>query len=149
MGFRYRRSVKIAPGIRLNFNKKSTSISIGGKYGRTTISNTGRVTNTVKTPIKGLSYTETKKISNNTSKPKSNRIIKDGKKRYIENPTVSAKTYRICSFLIRIVAIMFFVIALISLFVFPFLSILVILIAVYLWYISKVWIETAVRMKNF
>lgn len=31
MGFRFRKSVKIAPGVKVNFNKKSTSVSFGGK----------------------------------------------------------------------------------------------------------------------
>ena len=33
MGFKYRKSVKIAPGVKLNVGKKSAGISIGGKYG--------------------------------------------------------------------------------------------------------------------
>lgn len=57
MGFRYRKSVQIAPGIRVNAGKKSTSISIGGKSGRYTISSTGRRTATIRTGIPGLSYT--------------------------------------------------------------------------------------------
>lgn len=38
MGFRIRRSFKIAPGVRVNVGKRSSSISVGNKYGRTTIS---------------------------------------------------------------------------------------------------------------
>lgn len=38
MGFRFRKSFKVAPGVRLNVGKKSSSISIGNKYGHTTIS---------------------------------------------------------------------------------------------------------------
>ena len=33
MGFRFRKSFKIAPGIKLNLGKKSAGISVGGKYG--------------------------------------------------------------------------------------------------------------------
>ena len=29
MGFRFRKSFKIAPGVKLNFGKKSTSVSVG------------------------------------------------------------------------------------------------------------------------
>lgn len=42
MGFRMRRSFKIAPGVRVNVGKKSSSISFGNKYGHTTISTSGR-----------------------------------------------------------------------------------------------------------
>lgn len=33
MGFRFRKSIKIAPGIKFNIGKKSAGLSIGGKYG--------------------------------------------------------------------------------------------------------------------
>lgn len=58
MGWRFRKSIKIAPGIRLNFNKKSTSISIGGHGFHKTISSTGRTTNSFGIPGTGLYYTE-------------------------------------------------------------------------------------------
>ena len=59
MGRRFRKSIKIAPGIRMNFGKKSTSISIGGHGFHKTISPTGRVTNSFGLPGTGLYYTET------------------------------------------------------------------------------------------
>lgn len=33
MGFGFKKSIKIAPGIKLNLGKKSAGISIGGKHG--------------------------------------------------------------------------------------------------------------------
>lgn len=42
MGFRFRKSFKVAPGVRLNVGKKSSSISVGNKYAHTTISTTGK-----------------------------------------------------------------------------------------------------------
>ena len=35
--FRFRRSIKIAPGIKINFNKKSTSLTLGRRGVHTTI----------------------------------------------------------------------------------------------------------------
>lgn len=58
MGFRFRKSVKIAPGVRLNFGKKSTSVSFGTKGARYTVSSTGRKTASVGIPGTGLYYTE-------------------------------------------------------------------------------------------
>lgn len=59
MGWRFRRSVKIAPGIRINFNRKSTSLSIGGRGVHKTFSSTGRTTTSVGIPGTGLYYTST------------------------------------------------------------------------------------------
>ena len=55
MGFRFRKSVKIAPGVRLNLGKKSTSVTLGGKGARYTVSSTGRRTKSVSVPGTGLS----------------------------------------------------------------------------------------------
>lgn len=62
MGWRYRKSVKILPGVKLNLNKNSTSVSIGGKGHHTTINSKGKVTRTIGVPGTGLYHTST--ISN-------------------------------------------------------------------------------------
>ena len=43
MGLRFRKSVKILPGVKINFNKKSTSVTIGGRGAKYTISSTGQM----------------------------------------------------------------------------------------------------------
>lgn len=65
MGFRFRKSVKIAPGVRLNLGKKSTSVTLGGKGARYTVSSTGRRTKSVSVPGTGLSYSESTKSNSN------------------------------------------------------------------------------------
>ncbi len=69
MGFRFRKSIKVAPGVRLNLGKKSASVSVGGKGFKKTYSTTGRKTTTIGIPGSGLSYTTTsgqkKKTANN------------------------------------------------------------------------------------
>ena len=57
MGTRFRRSFKIAPGVRVNLNKKSASVSFGPKGLKHTISTTGKSHTTVGIPGTGLSYT--------------------------------------------------------------------------------------------
>lgn len=42
MGFKFRKSKKIAPGVRVNFNKKSSSVTFGSKGLHHTISSTGK-----------------------------------------------------------------------------------------------------------
>ena len=55
--FRFRRSVKIFPGVRWNFGKKSTSLSVGGRGAHYTFGTAGSRT-TVGIPGTGLSYTD-------------------------------------------------------------------------------------------
>ena len=68
MGLRYRKSKKILPGVRLNLNKNSASISIGPKGFKQTFSTTGRKTTTVGIPGSGLSYT-TNSSANKSGEP--------------------------------------------------------------------------------
>jgi len=55
--FRFRRSVKILPGVRWNIGKKSSSLSIGGPGAHYTFGTAGSRT-TVGIPGTGLSYTD-------------------------------------------------------------------------------------------
>lgn len=57
MGFRFRKSVKIIPGVRLNLGKKSAGISMGGKGIRVSVNTSGRTTTTVGIPSSGMSWT--------------------------------------------------------------------------------------------
>ena len=66
MGFRFRKRGKIAPGVKLNFGKKSTSVSFGGKGAHYTISSTGRKTSTVGIPGTGISYSSTQSGTNSS-----------------------------------------------------------------------------------
>ena len=56
MGFRFRKSYKIAPGVKVNIGKKSGSISLGAKGARHTISTTGRKTTSIGVPGTGIGY---------------------------------------------------------------------------------------------
>lgn len=56
MGFRFRKSIKILPGIRINFGKKSASISIGPQGAKMTVGTKGTRL-TAGLPGTGLSYT--------------------------------------------------------------------------------------------
>lgn len=55
--FRFRRSVKLFPGVRWNIGKKSSSLSFGGKGAHYTVGTSGSRT-TVGIPGTGLSYTD-------------------------------------------------------------------------------------------
>lgn len=58
MGMRFRKSIKIAPGVKLNIGKKSAGVSMGGKYGGISYnSKTGAKART-SIPGTGLSFSE-------------------------------------------------------------------------------------------
>ncbi|MFR9136557.1 MAG: DUF4236 domain-containing protein [Gemmiger formicilis] len=66
MGFRFHKSVKLLPGLRLNLNKKSISLSAGGKHLGVTVNSRGGVSGRVSAPGTGLSYT----VRSNPHKPR-------------------------------------------------------------------------------
>lgn len=75
MGFNFRKSFKIAPGVRLNVGKKGiSSVSVGGKGVRVSVGKKGTRT-TVSAPGTGLSYstfsprTKTENTNNLISPP--------------------------------------------------------------------------------
>lgn len=59
MSFRFRKSINLGSGTKLNINKKSISTSIGTRGARTTFSSNGKRTTSVGIPGSGLSYTKT------------------------------------------------------------------------------------------
>lgn len=59
MSLRFRKSIKIAPGIKFNFGTKSAGISIGTKGCRYSLNTRGRRTSTIGIPGTGLYYSQT------------------------------------------------------------------------------------------
>ena len=59
MGLRFRKSIKLGGGAKLNINKKSVGMSVGGKGARYTVNSSGRRTKSVGIPGTGLSYVST------------------------------------------------------------------------------------------
>ena len=70
MGFRFRKSIKILPGVRLNFSKSGISTSIGVPGATVNISGKGTRT-TVGLPGTGISYSELNKSAKPTQAPAS------------------------------------------------------------------------------
>jgi hypothetical protein len=56
MGFRFRRSMKLLPGVRLNLGARSASLSLGGRGAHVTVGSRG-TRSTVGIPGTGLSFT--------------------------------------------------------------------------------------------
>lgn len=77
MGFKFRKSIKIAPGVKLNINKNSVGISAGTRGARVSVNSKGRATTTVGVPGSGISYSRTTNLggnNNSTSNSSSNNI---------------------------------------------------------------------------
>ena len=47
MGLRFRKSIKIAPGVKINFNKKSISATVGTRGAHYTVNSKGKRTASV------------------------------------------------------------------------------------------------------
>jgi hypothetical protein len=58
MATKFRRSKTIAPGVKVNLNKKSASITVGGKRGRITAGTSGKVTTGASIPGTGVYWSE-------------------------------------------------------------------------------------------
>ena len=69
MSLRFRKSMKIAPGVKLNFSKNGVGMSVGTKGARMSISPTGRVTRTLGIPGTGIYDVETISTGNKKRRP--------------------------------------------------------------------------------
>lgn len=58
MAMRFRRSVKVAPGVKVNFNKKSVGVTAGTKNAHYSVNSSGRKTTTVGVPGTGVSFVD-------------------------------------------------------------------------------------------
>ena len=56
MGLRFRKSIKLAPGIKLNLGKKSAGLSFGNKYGGFSFNTRSGARVRASAPGTGLSY---------------------------------------------------------------------------------------------
>lgn len=65
MGLRFRKSITLCKGVKLNFGKTGMSVSVGGKGYHKTINTKGQVTTSVGIPGTGIYYTDTKRLGNN------------------------------------------------------------------------------------
>ena len=102
MSYKYRRkSIQLLPGIKLNLNKRSTSITVGGKRSRTTINSKGVKTHSSKVP--GTNITRVKR-----SYPESHNASKSHYSSNQNRPhkMYSPKTYRVCGIILIITSIL-------------------------------------------
>ncbi|MBQ9940013.1 MAG: DUF4236 domain-containing protein [Clostridia bacterium] len=77
MGLRFRKSISLCKGVRLNFSKKGVSLSSGIPGFRKTIHSNGRVTTSIGIPGTGIYYVDTKNPSKNKDEKKSRGILSE------------------------------------------------------------------------
>lgn len=69
---RFRKSFKVAPGVKINLNKKSVGVTIGGKGARYTVNTSGQRTLSTGIPGTGLYFVETSKKKGSSKGKKGN-----------------------------------------------------------------------------
>lgn len=74
MGFRYRKSFKIAPGVRVNVGKSSAGISFGGNGLRYSINSKTGARTTVSIPGTGMSYTTSSRSYKSSAYSRNNEL---------------------------------------------------------------------------
>lgn len=62
MGLRFRKSITIMPGVKLNFGKTGASVSVGTKGLHASLHTSGKLTTTASLPGTGISYVKTKNV---------------------------------------------------------------------------------------
>ncbi|SCI09783.1 DUF4236 domain-containing protein [Romboutsia sp. 1001713B170207_170306_H8] len=116
MGLRFRKSINLGGGVKLNVSKKSVGISAGVKGARVSINSKGRKTTSVGIPGTGVSYVST----SNISKGKSNNTTTNNNKSNIlvselelteENVLKRSNEYKRISKALFIIAILLFIAA--------------------------------------
>ncbi len=105
MGLRFRKSFKIAPGVKINLGKKSTSISLGGKGVHYTLTSKGKRTTSIGIPGTGVYYTSSSKKQTKKNASKEVRNANNEKK---ETKTMDSKRWYQKSWAIILFLIIFF-----------------------------------------
>ena len=118
MGLRFRKSINLGGGVKLNVSKKSVGISAGVKGARVSINSKGRKTTSVGIPGTGVSYVSTSNISkgksNNTTTNNNNNksnILVSELELTEENVLKRFNEYKRISKALFIIAILLFIAA--------------------------------------
>lgn len=90
MGLRFRKSVSLCKGVRLNFGKTGVSLSSGIPGFRKTIHSSGRVTTSIGIPGTGIYYVDTKDLSKKKEEKKSKELFSDMFKEDSDNVTMTS-----------------------------------------------------------
>lgn len=90
MGLRFRRSVKICKGVKVNFGKTGASLTVGTKGVHKTFHTSGRVTTTVGLPGTGLYWTETSNPNKRSNQSANQQNQRRQSRRATDTPSFSS-----------------------------------------------------------
>lgn len=139
MGWKYRKSIKLAPGVRLNMGKKSQSITVGGKFHRTTFSSTGRVTSSTSIPGTGLHHTTTVRTGRKQT-PKNTQNTQN-------TPQHTPRTYKVCGVILQVLSVLLFAMSL-AVLSFSAFGLVFALFAALLFFVGRNYRETANELEE-
>lgn len=113
MGLRFRKSISLGGGVKLNISKKSVGISAGVKGARVSVNSKGRKTTSVGIPGTGVSYVTTSSISkkNNSSNNNKSGVLISELELTEENILKRSNEYKRISKALFIIAILLFIAA--------------------------------------
>lgn len=144
MSWRFRRSVKIAPGVKLNFGKRGVSTSFGVHGAHVTVGK-NRVTRTVGVPGTGIYNTKT--YSTSSSRGKSGQSKRPAETASTSKPA-TAKDFQASGIFFKIMAAVFIILGvLICTFMWP-LGLIMITVGVLLFLKGRKDTQNAKKMKN-
>ena len=104
MGLRFRKSFKVAPGVKVNVGKKSVGVSLGGKYGGMSFNTRSGARARVSAPGTGLSYSS--KIGGSSRKKASSASSSSTNGYVVKRKTLaSRKSYKISYIIFLILGI--------------------------------------------
>lgn len=91
MGLRFRKSISLLPGVKLNISKSGIGVSAGVPGLRGSINTSGRMTGTVGIPGTGVSYVKTKTIGKKSKKSSKVASSKDSAKKALTEKSGAAE----------------------------------------------------------
>lgn len=110
MGLRFRKSISLGKGVKLNINKNSIGLSAGTKGARVSINSKGRKTTTIDIPGTGISYVSTKNTKKHNCS--SNTSFLSSEVEFTEEDVLKRhKEYKRISKYLFIIAILLFIAA--------------------------------------
>ena len=83
MSYKFRRTFKVAPGLKLNVGKKSASLTFGGKLFRKTVNTKGQVTTSGSLPGTGIYWSERERLSNGSEDKSVDNLLDNEEPKHI------------------------------------------------------------------
>ncbi|MHC1722576.1 MAG: DUF4236 domain-containing protein [Aminipila sp.] len=91
MGIRFRKRVKIVPGLTLNINKKSVGVTAGVRGAHASINTEGQRTTSMGIPGTGLSYVDVKRVNGQPRTENETEEVEDSQNSFMNQTSIGLK----------------------------------------------------------